>query len=290
MKKWVSIILLGCILFTNTACEEQKSTNLKLATTIYPISYLINQIYTDGELISIYPDGANTRDYVLTEKQIKEYSANDIFIYNGLGKELNIAKDLINNNSKLRIIDVANGLKPNYEIEELWLSPNYYLMLATNIKNNLKEMTTSKYVKEDIDKKYKTLEETLSLMDANLRSIAKDAQNMNHYTIVASSNMFKYLEFYGFKVISLADEENLSNSNLNTIKNNFKNNTYTTIFMKSTEEKTDLITDLEKNYNAKIVMVNTMETLSTEQKENNETYLTIMDEYLENIRKVTLGE
>ena len=59
--------------------------------------------------------------------------------------------------------------------------------------------------------------------------------------------------------------------------------------MKNTELKTDLITSLEKDYGAKIVVVNTMTTLTPEEKNNNETYLTIMNNYIENIKNATLG-
>jgi ABC-type Zn uptake system ZnuABC Zn-binding protein ZnuA len=60
--------------------------------------------------------------------------------------------------------------------------------------------------------------------------------------------------------------------------------------MKDTEEKTELINSLETEYGAKIVEVDTMTTLSTEKKDNNENYLTIMNNYLENIKNATLGE
>jgi zinc transport system substrate-binding protein len=289
MKKLKTILLLFILLLTS-GCTSKNSDGLNILTTVYPITYLVNEIYTQGNVDSIYPDGADVSSYDLTNKQIKEYSKNDIFIYNGLGNELNIAKNLINKNSKLKIIDVAYGLKYNNGVEELWLSPNYFLMLATTIKSNLEGFTNSKYANEDIEKKYEELEETLSLMDAELRNIASSAKDINKETIIASSNMFKYLDNYGFNVISLEDEDNLKTISLNNIKNNFKNGTYTYIFMKDTEEKTDLISTLENDYNAKIIVVDTMTTLSEESKNNNENYLTIMNNYLENIKNATLGE
>ena len=278
------------ILLGTTACTSKNSEGLHILTTVYPIEYIVNEIYSQGTVTSIYPDGVDIENYNMTDKQIKEYSNNNIFIYNGLSNELTIAKNLINKNNKLKIIDVAYGLKFNNGMEELWLSPNYYLMLATTIKTNLQSFTNSKYANEEIDKKYKALEETLSVMDAELRSIAKSANDINKETIVASSNMFKYLDNYGFNVISLEEEENLTTNKLNNIKNNLKNGTYTTIFMKDTEEKTDLISTLEKNYNAKIVKINTMTTLSTENKNSKENYLSIMSDYLEEIKNATLGE
>lgn len=289
MKK-IKTLLLVMVLLLTTACNSKNTEGLNILTTVYPIAYITEEIYEQGNITSIYPDGADVENYNLTNKQIKEYSDNDVFIYNGLSNELTTAKNLINKNSKLKVIDVAYGLKFNNGIEELWLSPNYYLMLATTIKTNLQDFTDSKYANEEIEKKYKELEETLSVMDAELRNVAKSANDINKGTIVASSNMFKYLDNYGFKVISLEDEVNLTSVSLNNIKSNFKDGTYSTIFMKDTDEKTDLIKILEEEYGAKIVTVNTMTTLSTENKNNNENYLTIMKDYLEDIKNATLGE
>lgn len=284
MKKIKTILLFLCIVILVSGCNNKKSDGLKVLTTIYPISFITEQIYDSGLILSIYPDGANVYDYKLTSKQVKQYSKNDIFIYNGLSNEQDVAKNLINSNRKLYIIDVAYGLKFNNGVEELWLSPNYYLMLAKTIKDNLQNFVSSKYAKDELEKKYNILAEKLSIMDAELRTVAKSANDLNKNTIVVSSNMFKYLENYGFTVISLED-----NPNINTLKTNFQNKVYTTIFMKDTDEKNNLIKDLEKN-GAKTITVKTMNTLTTEEKTNNETYFTIMNEYMENIKNATLGD
>lgn len=284
MKKLKIIGLFACVLLATTACKNKNSEGLNVLTTTYPISFLTEQIYGSGNISSVYPDGANVEEYNLTDKQIKEYSKNDIFIYNGLSNEQDIAKNLINSNRKLYIIDVAYGLKYNHGVEELWLSPNYYLMLAKTIKDNLQNFVNSKYAKEELEKNYNELSEKLSIMDADLRTIAKSAEDLNKNTLVVSSNMFKYLENYGFKIISLEEI-----TNVNSIKNSFDNKTYTTLFMKDTDEKTNTITTLEKS-GAKIITVKTMKTLTTEEKENNETYFTIMNEYIENIKNATLGD
>lgn len=290
MKKLKTILVIFLTVFITMGCEANNTEGLNILTTIYPITYILNMIYPEGNITSIYPNGANVNEYNLTQKQIKDYSKNNIFVYNGLTNELNTAKDLLNENSKLKIIDVTYGLKNDNGIEELWLSPNYYLMLATTIKNNLQEFTNNKYTNEAIETKFELLEENLSMMDAELRNVAKSANDINKGTIIASSNAFKYLNSYGFNVISLADEGNLTNISLNNLKNNFKNGTYSYILMKDTDNKTDLINELESNYNAKIITVNTMTTLSEENIKNKEDYASLMRDYLENIRNITLGE
>lgn len=284
MKTLKIILLLISALIFSAGCDKQKQ-ELNILTTVYPIKFLTEQLYNTENILSIYPDGADVEKYTLTDKQMKEYSTSQILIYNGLSKEQIIAKNLINHNPKLHIIDVAYGLKSENGLEELWLSPNYFLMLATTIKNNLQKSIENKYIVEEIESKYKELAETLSLMDAELRSIAKKAQENNRATIIASSNVFKYLNNYGFHVITLEDYEN----NLNFMKNNFYNKNYKTLFIKNTEEKTEFMTSLENEYGAKIISVNTMTTLTVEEKNNNETYLTIMKNYLEELKNATLG-
>lgn len=284
MKRHIFLLSLICILLFSSACSKSNTEELKIATTVYPIHFLTSELLENNSTISIYPDGSDVTTYNLTEKRIHDYSSNDIFVYNGLSNELSIAKSLINDNKNLKVIDVSYGLKLNNDSVELWLSPNYYLMLAINIKNNLIRYSDNKFLVEEIEKNYQKIEENLSIMDANLREIAKDASNMNRNTIVSSSNSLKYLENYGFNVVSIED------GNLSNIKDNFNNGSYNTIFMKKNEAKSDFIQALELEHNIKIVYVHTMETITEKERENNENYFSIMENYFEDIRKATLGE
>lgn len=291
MKKTIKFITLCAATLLLGGCFEKNNLeDAKINTTVYPIGFLTEYLYKDNaEVSSIYPAGVDIENYKLNKKQIKEYAKADLFIYNGLTNEKEIAKELINKNKNMLIIDVSYGLKYTHGIEELWLSPNNFLMLGKNIKEYLSEYVDNKYLIEEIDKNYLALEETMSMMDAELRNIAIMAdQEKKSKIIVTSSNVFKYLENYGFTVISLEDEENLTTNNLNSIKNNFKNSTYDTILMLKSDEKTELINSLVDEHKAKIIIVNEMYALDENEKNNNETYLTIMDEYIDNIRNIVL--
>ncbi len=291
MKKTIKIITLYVAILLLGGCFEKNNLeNAKINTTVYPIEFLTKYLYEDNaEVNSIYPAGVDIETYKLNKKQIKEYSKADLFIYNGLTTEKEIAKDLINKNNNMLIIDVSYGLNYDYGIEELWLSPNNFLMLGKNIKEYLSEYVDNKYLIEEIEKNYLILEETMSLMDAELRNIATTAlEEKKSRVLVTSSNIFKYLENYGFIVISLEDEENLTKNNLSKIKSNFKDNTYSSILMPKGSEQTELIQTLVNDYKAEIIEVNTMYALTEEDKNNNETYLTIMDYYIDNIRKIVL--
>ena len=265
--------------------EKNNLDEAKIYTTVYPLEYFTEVLYgTHSTVVSIYPDGTNIDEYTLTEKQKNTYSKGDVFIYNGTTNEKQIAKDFSNINSKLQIIDVAYGLKFKYGMEELWLSPSNALMLARNIKDNLSSSIGSKLISEEIEKNYKNLEETLSLKDAELRNIAKTATEKGKNTLIVSSNLFRFLEDYGFQIISL---ENQNEDNLNVLKKNFKNGTYKYLFIKNNDNMTGLKNF--ENQGANLITIHTMTTLSDQNRKNSDTYITIMQEFIENIKNATLS-
>lgn len=270
-----------------TGCNLKKD-NLESATiytTIYPIKYLTEFLYKDYATIeSIYPSGADVVSYELTSKQIKKYAKADLFIYNGLSNEKTITKNLINKNKNLLIIDVSNGLSYTYGVKELWMSPNNYLMLAKNIKDYLKEYLDSKIIANYVDQKYEDLAEILSLKDAELRSIGKEAKEKGTNTIVVSDNVFKFLENYDFNVVSL-DEETLTEGTLNSIRNNFKKENYNTILVLD-NNYTDNINSIINDYKAKAIDVKSMINVDSD---NTDDYLTVMQDLIDNIRNICLN-
>ena len=288
MKKKKNLLKIFCLLlglFSLTGCfKRDDMEDISIVVSTYPIEYIVKSLYgAYSNIDSIYPSGVDVNNYELTDKQINDYSKNTLFVYNGLSDEKNIARSFLNQNRNMKIIDVSYGLNIEYgkTSEELWLSPNNYLMLATTTKNNLSDFINSKYLIQMIDTNYKKLQEDLSLMDANLRSIGAASKK----PVITTTNSLKYLENYGFNVISLEDSKNVTTD----LKNNFKNGTYTTLFIKK-GETSDTITDLVNNYKAKKVEVNMMNTLDSNERNNSDDYLSIMNEYLRNLREATTNE
>ena len=288
MKKKKNLLKMFCLLlglFSLTGCfKRDDMEDISIVVSTYPIEYIVKSLYgAYSNIDSIYPSGVDVNNYELTDKQINDYSKNTLFVYNGLSDEKNIARSFLNQNRNMKIIDVSYGLNIEYgkTSEELWLSPNNYLMLATTTKNNLSDFINSKYLIQMIDTNYKKLQEDLSLMDANLRSIGAASKK----PVITTTNSLKYLENYDFTVISLEDSKNVTTD----LKNNFKNGTYTTLFIKK-GETSDTITDLVDNYKAKKVEVNMMNTLDSNERNNSDDYLSIMNEYLRNLREVTTNE
>lgn len=207
IKITISLVLLisfffltGCSLFKSDAMED-----IDVYTTTYPINYLTKYLYGNHSTIySIYPSGVNFKDYELSDKKINEFAKSDLFIFNSLDQDRNYAVAMINKNRNLKLIDTAYGMKYNYSIEELWLSPYNYLMMAKNIKESLDEYITNPYLVEEINDNYEKLKYELSKLDATYKDALKDSTNR---TIVADNSLFKFLEKYNVEVIVL--EENI---------------------------------------------------------------------------------
>ena len=191
MKRIISLLII-CILLTGCDLNSQTMEDINIYTTNYPINYLITSLYGEySKIFSIYPTGVNISEYELSDRKLEEYSKSELFIFNSLDKERDYAVKMINLNKKLKVIDVATGMKYNNSIEELWLNPNDYLMMAQNIKNGLAEYIKNPYLVEEIEEKYKTLEYNISKLDANLN---ETIENSTYDTIVVDNDGFNFLE------------------------------------------------------------------------------------------------
>jgi len=282
------LLLLLLILSSSTACfKRDDMENINISTTVYPIAYIIQSLYGNYSTISsIYPNDIDVNNYEFTDKQLSDFANNDMFIYNGLSSEKEIARKLINKNKNLKIIDVSYGLKLEYSDDnpaELWMSPNNYLMLATTVKNNLVGFISNNYIKDEIEKNFNDIKQKISLIDAELRSIGSVSKDKGKNTIIVSSDMFKYLQNYGFNVISLEDSKNATNE----LKNNFKNGVYKYIFIEDNKTN-DTIKELVDEYNAETISVNTMTVLSDEEVKNNEDYINITRSFIKQLSDVVL--
>ena len=287
-KKFFASLGLILVLFSITGCFKRDDLeDVTIYTTVYPIEYLTKRLYGyNSEVVSIYPNGVDVNTYELSEKQVKNYSDSSIFIYNGLSNEKEVARTFLNENEKLKIIDVSYGLKYTYGVEELWLSPNNYLMLASNIKTSLNELITSKYIKEEIQTNFNTLEEDISLLDAELRSIGSASKNDGKNNILVASDVLVFLENYDFNPILLKNEKNMNS----LLKNQLKNGKYKYIMITDTDIQSEYLKEIIKNYKLEVITVETMNVLTDDERKLNENYLTIMKSFLEQLRTVGLGD
>lgn len=272
-----SIMLTGCF-------ESDTMKNIKIKTSVYPIEYITTFLYkNNAEIIgSIYPDGINLSKYTLTDKQIKDFSNNDLFIYNGTSNEPDYAIKLLNTNKNIKIIDAAKGMEYDNGVEELWLDPFNFLMLAENIKNGLSDYIKDPYLTEEIEKKFDELNLEASELDVKIKEAAEHAVNK---TILVSNDVFKYLEKYDINVISLEENENLNEKIIDDAKDLIKDGTIEYLFIKNDEEQNETIKKLVSSTNVTVVPIHSLSILSEKERTDNMDYITLMENNIEKIRK-----
>ena len=114
---------------------------------------------------------------------------------------------MVKYNKNLKMIDATQSMEISYGEEELWLDPSNFLMMSLNIKDNLLAYITNHYLIEEINNNYNDLKVKISNIDAKLKLLS---ENANKKTIVVDTNTLKFLEKYGFTVISLEEGELLT--------------------------------------------------------------------------------
>lgn len=277
----ITVLLSGC------SIKKDSMEDINIYTTIYPVRYLIDSLYgTNSTIYSIYPSGVNLYEFELSEKKIKEYANTDLFVFNSLDKDRDIAVKMINENKKLKVIDVSLGMAYNYDIEELWLNPYNYLMMAQNLKSGLLEYISNPYLitndeKTGIEDKYEELKYNLSRLDADMK---ENISLASYKTIVVDNDMFKFLEKYDLQVISLEENDNLTETTINEVRKLINNKQVKYIYSANAETN-DTVKNLLDSYGVELITINTMKTIDGGITNSNENYITVMNNNLDLLNK-----
>lgn len=286
MKKLIMILSVLTITTCLTGClKSDKMENINIATTIYPIEYVTNRLYGDkAKIKSIYPRNSISETYTMTEKQLKDYSEYDLFIYNGASKEREYATKMLNHNKRLKIIDASYGLDTTNTKSDVWLNPSNILMIGQNIKNELSDYITSDYIKNDIETKYTSLKVDITELETELQ---KTATNSVSNKIVVSDESLNFLKKYGFEVINLTEKGKLKEANLETAKTLMLNKKIDYIFNMEHSKNNDLVNNLKTTYKVNILVFRTLDTITEKDENNNDDYLSIMHNNISLLQKET---
>ncbi len=280
MKK---LFILFLSLFLLTGCMGSNDVaDVKTYATLYPIEFAAKYMYSEfSDISNIYPSGADINTYELTDKQKDLYANGDVFIYAGVTNEVNLAVRFLNTNSNLKIIDATKGVNYSVGVEELWLDPSNYLMIARNIKTTLKDYETNIYNQEKIEKLYNELKIKISELDVELTMMGKNA---SRHSILVTDDAFSYLTKYNINVISLdPDNSNVTKSYSDAKKLIQSEDIKYVYVMKGRQISEDLEAFIANNSLEKLE-IDTMYTLSDEQRKNNVDYLQIMNDNITKLK------
>lgn len=287
MKLIKKILLFGGVLVILSGCLFKRDTmeDINIYTTSYPINYLIDYLYgNNAKINSIFPNGVNIDEFEISDKKVKEYANSDLFVFNSLDIDRDYAVKFINSNENLKIIDVSMGMSYDYDVHELWLNPYNYLMMAQNLKNSLNNYITNPYLSEEIDNNYEELKYELSKLDATLKQIVSESQNK---VLVVDNDLFKFLEKYNVRVISLEENDNLTEPTVNEAKKLISDGNIKYIYSIN-KESNDTVKALIEEYGVELLTVNDMRSVDGGVTTSNDSYLSIMNNNIELLKKELL--
>ena len=156
-------------------------------------------------------------------------------------------------------------------------------MMAKNIKKGLEEYINNTYISKNIEKNLNDLNVKISEIDAELRLTYT---NSKYKTLVVTSNSLKFLEKYGFEVVSL-DKLTRTNEDINYFKQLVKKGLVNYIYSLENIEDDDVITNLIRTTGVKKLTIRSLDTITDEEEKLNKNYYQIMNENIDLIKKET---
>ena len=273
-----SLFLSGCSLLKRDNMED-----ISIITTIYLLEYVINYLYGDNAVInSIYPDDTNVDNYTFTDKQIRDNSKKDLFIYMGKTKDSDIAITYLNNNKNLKLIDASFGMEYKNGEEELWMNPSNLLMIAENIRNGLDEYISSSYLIKEIDNNYNNLKIELSELDADVKL---SFENASKNTIFTNSNALKYLSKYGVNVIVLNKNDNQYEKNLTLLKNRINGKAIKYFYALENVEISSEVQELIDDKSIELETLHNLKNINDQERNNKINYIELSKDNLNMLKK-----
>ena len=285
MKKFSILTLLIIVLLTTGCLKRDRMEDIKIVTTIYPIEYVTNRLYGDySQIKSVYPRDSISSNYTMTNKQLKDFSQYDLFIYNGESNESDYATKMLNYNKRLKIIDAAYGLDTTYKSSDIWLNPSNILMIGQNIKNELKDYIISDYIKEQIEAKYVLLKVDITEIETEFKKTAENAVNNK---IVVEDESLNFLKKYGYDVINLTENGKEKPNNIALAKDLYSRGKQSYVFVMEHSGNKDIVSKLKDAYNINELRFRTLDTISEKDEKNKDDYLSIMHDNISKLQKET---
>lgn len=284
VKKLLIILILGLGLTGCTNLTSDNMTNIEVKTDLYAIDFMTKYLYGDNANIeAIYPTNTDYESYKLNQKQTKEFSAADLFVFTGLiDKNKNLATKLLKLNTNMKLIDATYKINYNYDVAELWLNPANAIMIAKNIKNGLNTYNTNPYLNDDITTKFNNFNSTMTTLDAEYKVMADNSQNR---TLIFLNNSFRFYTKYGFNVISLDPGKDYSLTKLNQAASLLDKGSVKYVFAAKGTKISSSVNNLLTKHNTEILYLDELKYISESALQNKDDYLSIMNENKETLKK-----
>ena len=138
------------------------------------------------------------------------------------------------------------------------------------------------YLNKEIDKAYENLKVELSEIDAEIKLTA---ENATRKTIVVNNNSLKYLEKYGFNVISLDESvDTVSERTVNEIKALVESEEVKHFIKLENTENSKTWDSLIEETEIETFTFRRLDNITDEERDSKENYITIMNDNIDMLK------
>lgn len=288
MKHRLSKIILLFLIFFLSACQNTSSNNkLDVYVSVYPVYDLVQKIGQDKiNLVQVMPNQVDAHHWQPSTQDIINLEKADLFIYHGAGFEhwIDTVLDSINNEN-LKTIETSKAitlLSSDQQVDpHTWLDINKAKKQMAYIKDSLiKADSANKDFYESNYQKY------AKEFDALNKEYQNELSKVKNNDIVVNHQAFSYLaSAYNLNQHALVGIETESEPSAKKIADMIKfikANNISAIFYES-EDTNKVINTIALETNTKKLLLTPIESLSKEQIDNNDDYLSLMKQNLANL-------
>lgn len=307
---WASLVMLaGCGKSTGTSAsdtsdstEEITGNQILIYTTLFPLYDFARQIGGQyAEVKSMIPVGAEPHDFEPSAKDMVELNKADLFVYNGAGFEAWVDKTVENiNKDKTVVVNASEGLalleshhhedgdEEDHDHGEydphVWLDPILAKEQANKILQALIQIDPEH--KAEFQANYDQLAADLDSLDREYRDTINKAAVKE---LIVSHQAFSYLaNRYGFEQIpvsGLSPSNEPSQKELMELIQVLKEHNLKYVAFDSLVES-KVAQTVQREAGAEALSLYTLENITSDQKKAGKSYIQLMKENLETLKKV----
>jgi zinc transport system substrate-binding protein len=314
-NKWLYFtgILLFTTLFTLAACGQTKEADkttkddkIKVVTTFYPMYDFAKNVVGDaGDVQLLIPAGTEPHDYEPSAKDIAKITDADAFVYNSHELETWV-EDVLENVDQKKVavveaaasIDLMEGTAHDHEDDEadheehdhdheldphVWLDP----VLAQKEVEAIRDALIKKYPEQKavFEKNTAAYLEKLAALDTEYKEALSDAKNK---TFVTQHAAFGYLaKQYGLtqeSIAGISPDQEPSPSRLAELKKYIEAHDVSVIYFE-TSASSKVAQTLAKETGVELSVLNPLESITKQEQEQGEDYISVMRANLEALKK-----
>lgn len=302
MKRIIAILMLAVTLLCLCSCSstDRADGGLTIVATIFPQYDFARAIVGEkGSVTLLLTPGASSHSFELTASAMQTINNSNLFIYVGPDMEIWVNDVLGSINKNVTVLNLSGNIEVpestsdtehDHHDPHIWTDPVIARQMLATVYSAIVSIDPQNedYYKEN----YNNYDSKLIEIDQQFREIAANATSKILY-FSGSFAFENFAEEYGFEWVapfnSCSDVQIESAAAIKNLINTMKNNNAKYVFYQELSNDPLLDTIIE-NTDATPLLLHSAHNISQEDYNNGVTYLDIMQDNADNLRKALCDE